>query len=501
VTKPRTIALAAFLLLSVAIFLRLFRTPLSSERPQPNVEIPPLVERPSPPPPAMRALTPPPERPSPDRLKPFLEKLGRARILRDRRTLAALRAQVPPVFETDLPVLSSWLGEDLFLAAGVAELIHLFGLHDAVPALAATLAKPGHVFLKDVIIESLAALGGDAAELALMKALQQDGDDTIRLRVAGVLSRFRTPEVFGALIQALHDPSSRVRSAAGVALARMNFAGTVDALLRALGEERDPSAQAELVVSAYAAGGEAAREALLRMLEARPGAAEILKSRTRARDDARYQRTYNRAFFDPGGPEIPFDGTKERIGITLEPGSKIEPREVATLLFGAAPLDRYRSWFYIRKADDFPDPKAYDGFGNPMEPVPYGDLEGKVFLHFKDPASFASGVLGYTTGCHAFVQGASLLHEFGHAFANLGDEYADGSQENAANLFRQPTVPWMPLVGSALLPAPLRRDADFFIPSDNCYLNNSPSQTRYCPVCQLEIHARIAELAGAPLPW
>jgi hypothetical protein len=449
----------------------------------------------------LRAQAPPPERPSPDRLRPFLEKLGRARILRDRKTLAALRGQVPPVFESDLPVLSSWLGEDLFISAGIAELVRLFGLHDAVPALAATLAKPGHPFLKDVIVESLAALGGDAAEVALLEALQHDSDDTIRLRCAGALSGVHAPEVYGALIQALHDPSSRVRSSAGRSLARLNNAGTVDALLRALGEERDPGVQAELVVSTFAAGGEASREALLRMLDLRPGAADILRSRTKAHDDARYRRLYPRSFFDPGGPAIPFDAAQQRIGITLEPGAMIEPREVANQLFGAAPLDRYRGWFFIRKADDFPDPKAYDGFGNPMEPVPYGDLEGKVFLHFKDPTSFAKGVLGYTTGCHAFVQSASLLHEFGHAFANLGDEYADGSQDNAANLFRQSTVPWMPLVGAALLPAPLRRDAEFFMPSENCYLNNSPAQSRYCPVCQLEILARIAELTGAPLPW
>jgi len=501
VTKPRTIACAAFLLLGGLFLLRWFRLTPRPEPSVPKVEIPPLLDQSAPAPAVRRALAPPAEPPSPDRLRPFLEKLGRARILRDRRTLDALRGQLPPVFESDIPALLSQLGDELFIAAGIAELVRLFGWHDAVPSLSAALAIPGHVFLKDVLIDSLAALGGDAAEVALLGALHGDADDTIRLRCAAALSRFRSPEVYRSLIDALHDPSPRVRSAAGAALARMNIAGTVDALLRALGEERDPSVQAELVVSTFAAGGEASREALIQLLELRPGAEEILKSRTRTRDDARYRRSYDRAFFDPGGPAIPFDGTRQRIGITLEPGASVSPREVATLLFGAAPLDRYRTWFFIRRADDFPDPKAFDGFGNPMEPVPYGDLEGTVFLHFKDPRSFAKGVLGYTTGCHAFVQGASLLHEFGHAFASLGDEYAEGSQESAANLFRQATVPWMPLVVSSLLPVPQRRDSVFFIPSDNCYLNNSAAQSRYCPVCQLEIHARIAELTGAPLPW
>ena len=500
-SKPRTIALAALVLFGGAVGLRLCRAPAPPERKPERLEIPSSPEPAAGAPPPLRAQPPPPELPPSDRLRPFLEKLGRARVLRDRRSLEALRRQVPPVFESDFRALLPRLGSDLFLSAGIAELTRLFGWHDAVPALAALLGKPGHPFLKDVLIDSLAAIGGDAAEAALLGALSNDPDDTIRLRSAAALSGFQAPEVYRALIDALHDPSPRVRSAAAAGLSRLNTAGTVDALLRALGEERDPWTKADLAASAFAAGGEASKESLERLLEARPDVAEALRARLRVRDDTRYRRPYDRAFFEPGAAAVPFDPTKKRIGITLEPGSGVSPREVGLLLFGAAPLDRYRAWFFIRKADDFPAQTAYDGFGNPADPVPYGDLEGTVFLHFKDPASFDKGVLGYTTGCHAFVQGASLLHEFGHAFARLGDEYPDGSRDGAANLFRQAAVPWMPLVSSAILSAPLHRDSEFFIPSDNCYLNNNPSQSRYCPVCQLEIHARMAELAGAPLPW
>jgi len=501
VTKTRTLALAGFLLIAGALLLYIRRPASLPELPRPAVQIPPLPDRPLLPPARLRAQTPPPELPSPERLRPFLDRLGRARVLRDRRTLDTLRAQTPLIFDSDLPSLLSQLGDELFVSAGIAELARLFAWNDAVPALAALLGRPGHAFLKDVVIDSLSALGGDAAGVALIKALQKDGDDTIRLRCAGALSSFRSPETYGALIEALHDPSARVRSAAGGSLARMNIAGTVDALLRALGEERDSAVQADLVVAAFAAGGETSHEALVQMLALRPGAADILRSRTAVRDDTRYRRPYSRAFFDPGGAPVPLDAPKGRIGITLEPGADVSPSEVAILLFGAAPLDRYRGWFFIRKADDFPDPKAFDGFGNPMGPVPFGDLEGTVFLHFKDPTTFAKGVLGYTMGCNAFVQGESLLHEFGHAFAALGDEYPEGSQEPASNLFRQPAVPWLPLVSSDLLPAPLHRDSAFFIPSDNCYMNNSPAQNRYCPVCQLAIHARIAELTGGRLPW
>lgn len=500
-TKPRWVAAGAVLLLAGAISLRLCRQgPEPDDRPAP-LEIPSLPLPPASRPVERRAQTPPPEPPAADRLWPFLEKLGRACVLRDRRTLEALRGQLPPVYESDLPVLLARFGDDLFPSAGIAELARLLGWRDAVGPLAVALGKPGRPFLKDAVVSSLAALGGDAAEAALLGALQQDADDAIRIRCAVALSGFRGPDAYRGLILALRDPSPRVRSAAGTALARMNVAGTVDALLRSLGEEGDPAVQAELVVSAYAAGGEATRETLTRLLEVRSEAAGLLRSKVRVRDDARYRRPYDRGFFEPGAAAIPFDVRKQRIGITLEPGAEVPPREIALILFGASPLDRYRGWFYFRRADDFPATKAYDGFGNPMEAVPYGELEGTVFLHFKEPASFAKGILGYTAGCHAFVQGASLHHEFGHAFAGLGDEYAGGSRDAAANLFRQPAVPWMSLVASSVLPAPLRRDDEFYIPSDNCHLNNSGAQTRYCAVCQLEIHARIAELTGAPLPW
>lgn len=500
-TKPRTIALGAILLLAGVFTLRLCRPAPPPEERRPPVTIPALPDPPAPPPVARQAQAPPPEPPAAERLWPFLEKLGRAVVLRDRRTLELLRRELPPVFDSDLPVLHARLGDDLFVSAGIAELARLFARHDAVPSLAAVLGKPGRPFLKDVVIASLASLGGDGAATALLGALQQDADDTVRLRCAAALSGFRSSDAYRALIVALRDPSPRVRSAAATSLARMNAAGTVDALLRALGEERDPETQAELVVSTYASGGEATRETLVRFLDVMPAAAERLRSRSRSRDDARYRRPYDRVFFEPGAPPVPFDAGKRRIGITLEPGADVPPAEVALLLFGVSPLDRYRGWFYFRKADDFPSTKAYDGYGNPLDAVPYGDLEGTVFLHFKSPGEFAKGVLGYTTGCHAFVQGASLLHEFGHAFAALGDEYADGSRTAAANLFRQPAVPWMTLVSSGVLPAPLRRDADFYIPSENCFLNNRPEQSRFCAVCQLEIHARMAELAGAPLPW
>ena len=492
--RPRSIAAAAALLFSAALLLRVCGpTPVATPR---CVELPPLPIAPAPKPVPMGVSPSPPSPVAPERLRPFLERLGRARLLRDRRILQSLLRDVPPLFESDAAWVYARLEGDLFAAAGAAELAAIYGLRGAVPYLAAALSRPSHAFLKDVLIDSLAALGGDAAESALLVAVRHDADDSIRMRCAGALAGFDGPEVYRTLIDALRDPILRVRAAASAALARMKSGDVVRVLMDALREEREPAAQAELIVSIHAAGGPVAPA-----LSEHPAAAELLRARSRAHGDARYRRPYDRVFFEPGAATLPFDPTKRRIGITVDLGAGVGLRDVALALFGAAPLDRTRDWFYFRRAADFPEPKAFDSHGDPMEALPYGDLDGTVVLHFKDPGVFDKGVLGYTTGCHAFVQGASLLHEFGHAFARLGDEYEDGSAHEAANLFQRETAPWMTLVESGLLPAPLRRDARFFMPSDNCYLNNRATQSRYCPVCQLEIHARIAELTGAPLPW
>ena len=492
--RPRAIASAAALLFSMALLLRVCgSTPTA---PLHTVELPPLPAAP-PAKPAPRNVAPAPPSPiDPGRLGPYLERLGRARLLRDRRVLQALLRDLPPLFESDAAWVYARLEGDLFAAAGAAELAAIYGLRGAVPHLAAALARPSHAFLKDILIDSLAALGGDAAESALLLALRNDPDDSIRIRCAGALASFDGPEAYRTLIEALRDPILRVRAAASAALARMKSGDVVRILMEALREEREPTAQAELIVSIHAAGG-----SVVPVLAEHPAAAELLRARSRAHGEARYRRPYDRLFFEPGAATLPFDPTKRRIGITVDLGAGVGLREVAVALFGAAPLDRTRDWFYFRRAGDFPLPKAFDSHGDPMEDLPYGELDGTVVLHFKDPAVFDKGVLGYTTGCHAFVQGASLLHEFGHAFARLGDEYEDGSSEAAANLFQRETPPWMTLVESGLLPAPLRRDARYFMPSDNCYLNNRATQSRYCPVCQLEIHARLSELTGAPLPW
>jgi hypothetical protein len=437
----------------------------------------------------------------PERLEPFLARLGRARLLRDRVSLKRLLAEIPPVYESDVAWIGARLAGELFGAAGAAEILRLFGLRQALPELAETLGHPVHPFLKEVVIGTLASFGGDAAAVALLAALRADRDGGVRARAAAALGGFPGAEAFHGLVAALRDPDLSVRSAAAQALAAARMAEAAEALLRALEAEGEPAVQADLIAGAWAAGGEPWRETVIAAILPRTGAAGEFDRRSRIRSEARYRRSYDRAFFEAGGTSVPYDSSKRRIGITVEAGPGMALQEIAAAIFGAAPLDRYRGWFHLRRAEDFPAARAWDASGAPLGDVPWGELDGTVFLRFRDAETFDKGVLGVTRGCEALVTGVSLLHELGHAFARLGDEYAEGSNEDAANLAREAAAPWMALVAGGHLEAPRRRDAAFFVPSGHCHMGNDPAQRRYCPVCQLEFIARLSDLTGAPLPW
>jgi len=494
------VAAAGAVLLFAAILLHSFRgAPPPSRR-----DVPLELPAPAPPPaPAEKPRIAEPGRAaaSPERLLPFLEALGRARLVRDRRTQEELRRRCPPIFEEDFEWIRSRLRGELMGAAGAAELIAAFGRQDAVGDLAAVLSGAASPLLKDVVIDALGSLGGDGAAAALIGVVRNDADEGLRARAAAAMGGFAGPEAYAVLSAALRDPSSIVRSAAAAALARLPSRETVDRLLWALSGEPDPRVQAEFAIGAWVAGGEARREEIIRAIVDRPALLALIQDRRRARDDSRYERDWPRSFFEPGQPAIPHPPGARRIGIIVETGPTVTLPEVAARIFAAAPLDRYRDWFRFRRAEEFPSTRSYDSFGAVAGDVPYDDLDGSVFLRYRDPKLFEPGVLGYTKGCEAVVSDVSMLHEFGHAFARLADEYPDGSSFDAANVVRQMPAPWERLVHASTLPEPLRRDKTFFIPSGDCHLANRPAPTRFCPVCQLEIHARMAELAGAPLPW
>lgn len=492
------IGAVAAALFFAAIVVHSFR---AAPAPAPRLDLPPVADVREPVPESPHAPAPGRGAQGPERLLPFLEALGRARLVKDRRTLADLRGRVPPVFEEDFEWIRARISGELFAAAGAAELAALFRRGDAVGDLAAALSGRASPLLKDIAIETLASLGGDGAAAALMGTARGDSDEGLRARAVSALGGFPGPEAYSTLAAALGDPSSVVRSAAAAALSRMPSRETVELLLGRLAGERDPSIQADLAVCAFACGGEPWRETVVRAILLRPEVLAEVQERRRVRDDSRYAVSYPKSFFEPGQPAVSRPPGRRRIGITVETGPGESLGGVAARLFAVAPLDRYREWFRLRRADEFPSLREYDSYGNESGESAYDELDGTVFLRFRDLKTFDPGVLGVTRGPEALVCDISLIHEFGHAFARLGDEYPDGSTADAANLAPPPSVPWEPLVRSGILPEAVRRDRAFLVPSADCHMANRPSPTRFCPVCQLEMHARMWDLARAPLPW
>jgi hypothetical protein len=494
------VAVAAGVLLMVALMIQLSRGRASSMPGRPRLEIPVAEPNWTPPAPP-RTAAPGRTAQPPERLLALLEKLGRARLVRDRRTLGDLRRHMEPVFESDFEWIRGRLSGELIGAAGAAELVVAFGRTDAVGDLAGVLARAPSTLLKDVAIEALASLGGDVAAAALVTASRNDPDEGVRARAASALGGFAGPEAYATLTAALRDPAPAVRSAAATALLRLPSREAVEALLWAMAAEADPRTQADLAIAAYSMGGESRRVDIIQAILARPALLSVVEERRRVKDDSRYRPPYDRAFFEPGQRPVDRPASGRRIGITIETGPNLALPEAAARLFAAAPLDRYRDWFRLRRAEEFPSARAYDAAGQPWGDLAYDDLDGTVFLRYRDPKFFEPGVLGYTKGCEAFVSDRSMLHEFGHAFAKLGDEYPEGSAVDAPNLARQAPPPWERLILGAMLPEPVRRDRTYLVPSADCHMANRPSPARFCPVCQLEIHARLWELAGAPLPW
>lgn len=494
---------AALLLLAGVLALRLLRPAPAA----PRLVLPDVLPEPPPAPPDPPSLPPVPPVPagpvsSPERLIPYLERLGRARLLRDRRGLAVQRAAAPELSTEDAAWLRGRLGEGLFVAAGAAELARLRGLRAIIPELGRALTGASHPFLKGVVIETLAAFGGDAAVVPLLAALAGDPDPGVRSRCAKALDGFGGPEAYYALMTALRDPAPQVRVEAAEALRRRKSPDLVRLLVDAIAREPEPAAAAELAVAAYHANGGRWDERVREAVRGNEAAVVELLRRVRLGEEERYADRYDAAFFRAGGVPVPWDGSGPRIGITVELSGRISLAEVAGAIFSYAPFDRYREWFYFRRADDFPEPRAYDTYGRSMGSVAWNERDGTVYLRFRDPDHFERGVLGYTRGCEATVTALSIPHEVGHALATLADEYPGGSRRRAANLATERPVPWTALVRSGVVPdPPLSRGEGFWVPTDSCHMNNRLAAPGYCPVCQLGILARISELTGLDPPW
>ncbi|MBI2931942.1 MAG: HEAT repeat domain-containing protein [Planctomycetes bacterium] len=497
-----TLALVAGLLLVLRQ-----RAPVKAE---PAAAIPPSPARPEEP---FHVPAPPPSAPPKTReaMVEHLRRLGRALLLRDYRSRQALDALMPPLTEQDVPWLVEQVRQgELFLALGAIDILKRAGRSEAVAALIEVLAGRGSVFLKDASAEALGTLGGPAAEAALLDALAADMDGSVRARVAVALAAFDGPHIYAALTRALsRDRDAAVRHAAAEALSKMPSQDAVRLFLEQLTLEPDPDVQIAMLAGALDRGGEALMPVLRQTVRGVPLLKAALEEEARRRGPHRYARAYSTPFF---GPSVPISWNGRRIGVTVETG-QIPLSDVAAALFEAPPLDRYRDFFYLRHAEEFLDdvregvglPRAYDSRGAPVPGgVPRNELDGTVFIHYRDPRSFATNILGYAEGRDAYVTPVSLLHEVGHALAGLGDEYSGpmaskGEAENLQSPGRPPR--WSSLVQQGFLPQPIARDESFVIPGGTCAMGNRPPGNLFCPVCQLEIIARVCELTGARVPW
>lgn len=471
--------LALLALLILAFLLR--RDSPRPPSPPPPQEVDPSVPDAPPTPAAPRAAAAPATPPAPERLRPFLERLGRATLLRDVRRRAELKP--PEIFESDLPWLRAQLRGELLAAAGAAQLL-------PVPEIADVLREPGRVLLKDALIDRLARAGGDAAHAALATALREDVEPDVRARCARALAAF--PAGHTALALALKDPALDVRRAAAAALGSGEH---LQALFDALLVEPEPAVQREIVRIFDRHLPEDVVAQVTRFLpEARWAELDASRANLAA-------RAWPLGFFAPGGAVVPFDASRgRRVGLTVELGG-IKMADVAQAIFSEPPFDRYREWFYLRDEKDFPSTDAYDFLGRPLRDVARGELEGTVYLRFRDPAHFREGVLGYARGCEAFVQRVSLLHELGHALGGLGDEYAGGSPPPHANVSAAREAPWMSLVRDGHLPGPVEREKGVWVPSESCHMNNVPNApVRFCAACQVALIQTIVRLTDAPAP-
>jgi hypothetical protein len=203
------------------------------------------------------------------------------------------------------------------------------------------------------------------------------------------------------------------------------------------------------------------------------------------------------------------------------------------MIFNTSPFDRYKQLFYFRIEEEFREDmasnnilstRAYDYDGRAIDGgLPVSEGRGSfnlIFLTFGMKEVIQCSCNGATIhtnqGNFSFAGEDSILHEIGHAFAELADEYSHPRASNfaAVNLGDRGThrPKWNGLIEQGFLTNRKIERIEtvngmdrgrFRIPSSNCYMNNhrNPDDDRYCPVCQLAIIDKISQLSGVTSPW
>ena len=251
--------------------------------------------------------------------------------------------------------------------------------------------------------------------------------------------------------------------------------------------------------------------------------------------DGRYFFKYPGGFFNDGGEQVEFKASAHRkIGVLVSNRTTRPLSEITRMIFSSSPFDRYKRFFYFRIEEEFREDmarnnilssRAYDYDGRAINgglsvSEGSGSSFNLIFLTFGRKEVIQCSCSGATIhtnqGNFSFAGEDSILHEIGHAFAELADEYSHPRASNfaAVNIEdRDAHGPkWNGLIEQGFLPnrrierIEIVNDLDrgrFMIPSNNCYMNNhrNPEDDRYCPVCQLAIIDRISQLSGATSPW
>ncbi|MBU1864004.1 MAG: hypothetical protein KKH94_10110 [Candidatus Omnitrophica bacterium] len=268
--------------------------------------------------------------------------------------------------------------------------------------------------------------------------------------------------------------------------------------------------------------------------------------------EERYLFDYPDDFFKTGGLQVPFNPRVHlKVGIVIKNKSRMMTQEIIEVIFSVGPFDRYRNFFVFldsdliernrNRRDFFID--AYDGYGRR---IPGGfDIgntsvrAGLIVLRVDDYEFTRTGTLGYAQGKRAIAQRMTILHEFGHVFADLGDEYSidfdkgnkeincllmavGASHEHQKHLvwntervnldYRSHSVlKWQPLIDKGFIPdtrvprIQIQDNVDtgrFLIPMERCIENRMfEADMEFCPVCQLQIIESICRVSGIIPPW
>ena len=266
----------------------------------------------------------------------------------------------------------------------------------------------------------------------------------------------------------------------------------------------------------------------------------------------RYLYDYPKDFFLTGGEPVRFNSAVHlKIGVIVRNQSKLLINEIIAEIFSTAPFDRYRSFFVFLREDDIQRAKrnrsfyvpAYDSYGRSL-PGGFNIAQssvraGLIVLDASNYEFKKTGTLGFSRNNTATAQKLTILHEFGHAIAGLGDEYSinrgvrDIEKQKAYSAIgvsyeylhskiwtkeypnldyrSHKILKWRNLIKQGFIEDKrIKRielnngydEGRFFIPCERCIMNRLvDSKIEFCPVCQLQIIESISYLTGAIPPW